>query len=506
MNKIPSILSLVVASFVASSVHIDSVTAQIQDLENLVEIQVWFTVDEHEGLARYKNPWSRGPFLVAAELISDPEFVAAALKLSQDESIKLNRYLKEYYRQQDEADQSVWHYPPPGFDRVGVYQKWLADARTAFETELSFLDTAIVANAYQRYLFVLLGFETVIQQPSLVPELKLTHQQQNELLAAIREERTASCKRAAEYHSELVEEIESILTEPQRQEFKRLYRDDVMNLHVLWELLLAQLQLEPDSSLIQLLRGDEPDLWLSIPNQWHYRVSGRLATEKFVSEHVTVPKVSRKDEANRCERDVLQRLLALLEDPRMSELLELSQQQNDEIAATRDRLTKLNTTNVARFELVKQEMIANNEIPEGPLDSETGNRVRGKFLKQTFETQMTELRPVRDLLVPRQRQQLETLQIKVETRAVGILSSFRWGQLGKSLQLSERQFEGLDKLRKIKLTQLGETLAKEEDLFWERLADLWTEEQTEMIGKIRHNAQEYFRPAPGLLLLESQGR
>lgn len=171
----------------------------------------------------------------------------------------------------------------------------------------------------------------------------------------------------------------------------------------------------------------------------------------------------------------------------------------------RDRLTVLNGNSAARFELVKQEMIANNEIAEGP-DLEAWKKVRLRFLKQSSDARMSELRPLRDLLIPRQRQQLETVQVKVETRAVGILSSFQWGQLGKSLQLSDRQFEGLDKLRQIKRKQLGETLAKEEDLLWERLADFWTEEQTEMIGKIRHDAQEYFRPAPGLLLLESQGR
>lgn len=325
VHPIQCCFGVIVWSIVWLSVFADVVSAQIQDAENCAEIQVWFVVDDNGNLVRLQNPWNRGPFLVAAELISDPEFVAAALKLSKDENSKLNRYLKEYYRQQDEADQSVWHYPPPGFDRPGVYQKWLTDARTAFETELPFLEPSIVANAYQRYLIVLVGFEAMVLQRNLFPEFKLTQWQQNELLAAIREARTASRTRAAEYHTQLVEEIESILTEPQRQEFKRLYRDDVMNIHFLWELQLAQLELEQDSSLIQLLRSDESEVWLTLPNQWHYRISGRLAAEKHVSEHVPVPKISEQEEASRRESrelDVLQRLLTLLEDWQMSELLE----------------------------------------------------------------------------------------------------------------------------------------------------------------------------------------
>jgi hypothetical protein len=484
-------------------------SAQIQDLENFSELQVWFVVDDKGALVRLQNHWNRGPFLVEAELISDPEFVETVLKLSKDQNSKLNRYLKGYYRQQEETDQSVWHYPPPGFDRPGAYHSWLTDARTAIETELPFLDPLIVANAYQRYLIVLTGIEALVLQRNLFPEFKLTQRQQNELLAAIREERAASRQRAAEYHTQLIEEIESILTETQRREFKRLYRDDVINVHVLWDLQLAHLELDPESPLVQLLRGEEQDIWLTLPNQWHYRISGRLAAEKHVSEHVPVPKVSQPEESVRRESreiEVLQRLLTLLEDQQMSDLLELSQQQEAEINAISSRLALMNTDSLTRFELVKQEMINNDEIPQGALDAETGQKVRLEFLKQTRETQLTELRPVRDLLVPRQRQQLETLQVKVETRVIGILSSFQWGQMGKSLQLSDRQFEGLDKLRQIKRKQLRSILKHEEDAFWKCLASSWTDEQSAIIGKIRHDAQEHFRPAPGLLLLESQGR
>jgi hypothetical protein len=494
--------------------QIDSAGAvQIQDLETLAELQIWFFMDENGKLRRAQTPWNRAPFLAQAELISDPEFVARTLNLSPDEDRQLNYYLQDYYRRQDESDQMHWHYPSPDIDRHQLYREWLDAAQVEFREKLPFLETAVLQTAYLRYVTVLGGLENLVYYMQILPELKLTERQRSELLPTLARVRVSSESRAKDFYQQYVAEIELILTEPQRKEFQRLYRDDVIGLPVSWDLLLAHLDLTADEPLIGALRDPQPNRWLSLPNQWYYRAAGKLTPEPWVSKHqvkqlLDSTQKTHREQSEKREIEIvaMTRLLELLQNPKISDLLEISQQQRLELTAIHTRVVQLNQRAVERFADIQNQMVQDLEIPPGQLEMADWTKVALRSQKVGQELQLEELRLVPGVLIPRQQQLLETLRVKVETRTVGLLASLRWGLLGRSLNLTQRQSQALEKLNQIQQRIVAEKLMEEETRLWTSLDHLWSAEQRELLESLQPSEKNKFRPAPGLLLLGSGSR
>lgn len=479
--------------------------AQIQDKENFSEIQIWFVQDDSGNLQRLAHSWNRAPYHLTSELMSDTEFVKTALKLSQKDRLALDRYLTDYFRKQNETDQSIWHYPQPGMDRNKLYEDWMTEANAFFERELHFLDIPTVEAAYQRYALVSLGFDSVLWTNRLFPKLALDDQQRTRILNILKSERAASSDRAASFHLELLENIERLLTDAQRQELQRLYADDLRSLKVPWELQSSQLEFSDSDARIMLLTNDAGNGWLTLPNTWFYRISGYLSPEKYVNPYLSLPKPEGASQDDSQELEALRRLLSLLNDPKMSDLLEISRRQEDELQVIQQSLSQFSQDTVeARFSEVQTQLVRRREIPDGPLSTDSWKKVREAYLNQTVAAQLRLLRPIHNVLIPQQHQQLETLQVKVETRAVGIWASFRWGLLGRSLGLSQKQLAGLDKLREIKRGQIKQTLFQEEDRFWSQLDVVWTADQREFFRTIRYDSRDFFQAAPGLLLLPSR--